>query len=176
MSTKQKPKSAWRKALGDILRQRIMQRVMEISIKDQTDKKRMHQMESNLVDISAGKDDETFRNAKKQAFVDQAMEYFENPIFKRMVMKDLQEQEKYFDSEPPPVPAEWLREGLSISNSLKSTSQFAVDKMENIPGHIVQKIQEEYEFFKNGNEENQHAEVQQTNIWVSRIVCFSLQC
>lgn len=111
-------------------------------------------MESNLVDISAGKDDETFRNAKKQAFVDQAMEYFENPIFKRMVMKDLQEQEKYFDSEPPPVPAEWLREGLSISNSLKSTSQFAVDKMENIPGHIVQKIQEEYEFFKNGNEEN----------------------
>ena len=176
MSTKQKPKSAWRKALGDILRQRIMHRVMEISIQDQANQKRMQQMESNLVAMNAGKDDATFRDAKKQAFVDQAMEYFDNPIFKRMVMKDLKEQEKYFDSEPPPVPAEWLREGLSIIKSLKSTSQFAVDKMENIPGHIVQKIQEEYEFFKTRDEEIQHAEVQQTNIWVSRIVCFSLQC
>ena len=113
----------------------------------------MQQMESNLVAMNAGKDDATFRDAKKQAFVDQAMEYFDNPIFKRMVMKDLKEQEKYFDSEPPPVPAEWLREGLSIIKSLKSTSQFAVDKMENIPGHIVQKIQEEYEFFKTRDEE-----------------------
>ena len=45
----------------------------------------------------------------------QAMQYMENPIFKQQIMQDLEQQEKYFENDPPPVPHEWTKEGHAIS-------------------------------------------------------------
>ena len=64
-----------------------------------------------------------------------------------------------------------MREGAQIiqTNALP-TSPFAIEKMINIPPHVVQRIIEEYEFFRN-NEVNNNTlnDVQETDIWVSEL-------
>lgn len=31
-----------------------------------------------------------------------------NPLFQEILVKDLEQQEKYFGQEPPPVPTKWI--------------------------------------------------------------------
>lgn len=128
--------TAWRKALGQVMRTKMLERLMKTSINDQ----KLGQ-NTEMIEASGTEDQSNAREVKRQAFIKQAMEYFENPIFKKMLLKDLHEQEKYFNNEPPPVPSDWMKEGAAFMNSTaKTQSQFAIEKISNMPGNMIQRI------------------------------------
>ena len=93
-----------------MLRQRILDKVRDAAMQDQK-----HEATEGIIAANNQRDDGHFREQKKQAFMQQAMQYMDNPIFKRQMFTDLKQQEKYFQNEPPPIPHDWIKEGHTLS-------------------------------------------------------------
>ena len=64
------------------------------------------------VDINAGRGDGVeFKEKRQRVLMKAAMKTINNPFFVSMMEKDLEEQQKYFEMDPPPVPTEWMKLG-----------------------------------------------------------------
>ena len=74
-----------------------------------------------------------------------AMKTAQNPHFMQLLERDIREQEKYFNQDPPQAPSEWQKEGqimqvAALNKAQAQNLELSIDAIEQMTPDIVNRI------------------------------------